>query len=140
MIVPVSHLCPKVVVKFLHPFLVQTHGKKYSKKAIRKGVENTSQSGISFVHQNTQGNITGVFLGQVISNPITNRTIAQEVVWYSTGSSGFRLLKHAIEQARIMHIDEFYHTMVEPVDPRAHKLLTQYLGFEPVERSYLMKL
>ena len=139
MIIPVSDICPSLVVKFMHDFLVQTHGKNYNKPVIRKGVKNTSRSGISFAHLNTQGNITGVFLGQVITNPITQRSIAQEVVWYSTGSSGFRLLKHAIEQARIMKIDEFYHTMVEPVDERAHRLLT-HLGFEPVERSYLMKL
>lgn len=128
------------LVQFLEPFMTQVHQTEYKPKVVYDGIRNCLATGeFSFI--SVQDNIIrGVFLGMLVHNPLMNKNMLQEVVWYAKDNSGYSLLKAAINAARLHEVDYFHHTMIEPVDPRAHKLLTKRIGFSPLERSYLMKL
>ena len=111
----------------------------YNIDEVHNGAWSCIQSGdFSFVSVNN-GVIQGVFLGLLTQNPIMSRSMVQEVVWYAEDQSGYSLLKAAIKAAKKHNVQCLHHTMLEPVDERAHNILTKRIGFSPLERSYLMK-
>lgn len=128
------------IVQLLKPFYRHVYETEYNTDRMMDGIKHCLGTGdFSFISVK-DGSIQGVFIGMLTYNLMMDKSMVQEVVWYAEDNSGYSLLKAAIEAARKHEVDYFHHTMIEPVDPRAHKLLTKRIGFSPLERSYLMKL
>lgn len=89
--------------------------------------------GIVFVSDNG-------FIGGVIAPDIfRDWTYLQELGWFSTDSSGYRLLNAFIKDARDRGIDEIRMCTLETSDPIAEKILLKK-GFSPIERSFRLQL
>jgi N-acetylglutamate synthase-like GNAT family acetyltransferase len=88
----------------------------------------------------TESGIKGIIAGQVLSNPFFGTSqFLQEVAWYATDNSGMRLLQAFIKEAKDRELDSVYLTVLETAGERVHDLLKR-IGFNAVERSYMMKL
>lgn len=85
------------------------------------------------------GGVRGAIVGQVITNPFFGMDFLQEVAWYATDNSGMALLRGFIAEAKERQLDSVYLTVLETAGPRVHNLLNR-IGFDAVERSYMMKL
>lgn len=87
----------------------------------------------------TEAGIRGAIVGQVITNPFFDMQFLQEVAWYATDNSGMHLLKAFVQEAKDRELDSVYITVLETAGERVHNLLKR-IGFDTVERSYIMKL
>ena len=128
------------VVELIHDFCLRLYGPEYSRSAaFNEMYGNVRNPDALMLVSKNKKKVGGVFIGHRHKLPFTNTVIMREVLWYSVDNSGLKLLSTAIEWAREYGVDQFYHTMVEPVDDKAIKIL-QRVGMTPVERSFVMKL
>jgi hypothetical protein len=87
----------------------------------------------------TDAGVHGAIVGQVISNPFLGNAMLQEIAWYATDNSGMGLLRAFIKEAKDLELDSVYLTVLETAGQRVHNLLNR-IGFDAIERSYMMKL
>lgn len=83
--------------------------------------------------------VTGLILGQYIQHPFWKKTMLQEVAWYATDNTGGDLLRAFIKVGKEAKADAIYLTVLESAGTRVHAAM-QRLGFELIERSYMMKI
>ena len=83
--------------------------------------------------------VTGVILGHYIQHPFWKKTMLQEVAWYATDNAGGSLLREFIRVGKRANADAIYLTVLESAGTRVHAAV-QRLGFEGIERSYIMKI
>lgn len=89
--------------------------------------------GIVFVSDNG-------FIGGVIAPDIFRDWVyLQELGWFATDSSGYKLLNAFIKDAREQGVDEIRMCTLETSDPIAEKILLRK-GFSPIERSFRLQL
>lgn len=104
-----------------------------------EALEKFFDAGNVVIVSDTHEGIRGVIAGQVISNPFFGTHFLQEVAWYATDNSGMRLLNAFVQEAKDRNLDSVYLTVLEAAGERVHNLLKR-VGFDAVERSYMMKL
>lgn len=107
-------------------------------EAYGETLERLLDEGVILV-SDTNAGICGAIVGQVITNPFFGMQFLQEVAWYATDNSGMRLLTAFVQEAKDRELDSVYLTVLETAGERVHNLLKR-IGFDTVERSYMMKL
>ena len=128
------------VLELIEDFMVRLYGVDYDRTEAFQLMHGAcyNEDNLCLVSAKNK-KIGGVFLGNAHYIPFTGKNAMREVLWYAVDGSGFNLLSTAIEWSKDYNVDEFYHTIVEPVDDKHIKIL-QRVGMTPVERSFVMKL
>jgi len=90
-------------------------------------------NGIVFVSDN------GFIGGMVVPDMFRNWTYLQELGWFSTDSSGYRLLRKFIAAAKEHEVDEIRMCTLENSNPQAEEILRR-VGFSPIEQSHRLIL
>lgn len=82
---------------------------------------------------------SGFIGGMIVPDMFRNWTYLQELGWYATDSSGYRLLNRFIKEANLRQVDEIRMCTLENSDPVAEKILRK-AGFSPIEHSHRLIL
>ena len=91
------------------------------------------EDGIGFVSD------TGFIGGGVVEDLMRDRTILQEVAWYSEGRDGVALLNAFITEGLKLDVDEIRVCTLATSSAFAGRLL-QRKGFAPLETSYRLEI
>jgi len=82
---------------------------------------------------------TGFIGGCVVEDLMRDRTILQEVAWYSEGRDGVALLNAFIDEGKKKGVDELRVCTLEASSAMAGRIL-QRKGFAPLETSYRLEV
>lgn len=82
---------------------------------------------------------TGFIGGIVVPDIFRNRSYLHELGWYATDSSGYKLLRAFVDEAKRLEVDEVRMCTLNTSPPAAAKLLTR-MGFMPIEQSYKLDM
>jgi len=82
---------------------------------------------------------TGFIGGCIVDDLLRDRTILQEVAWYSEGRDGVALLDAFIKEGHELGVDETRASTLATSSPIVGRIL-QRRGFVPLETSYRLEM